>query len=44
MKDGYTTLEKAKESEKNKSNINEIVNGTDKSEEQKVAMKNIKAL
>ena len=44
MKDGYTTLEKAKESEKNKSNINEIVKGTDKSEEQKVAMKNIKAL
>ena len=42
IKDGYTTLEKAEENEKNKSTINEILHGRDKSEEQNVAKKILK--
>ena len=45
VKDGYTTLEKPEESQKkSKSDINEIIKGQKKSEEQKSATKNIKTL
>ena len=45
MKDGHTTLEKAEENQnKLKSDINEMVKGGRKSEEQKSVRKNIKKL